>query len=59
MPAIQEHINCLAIHKLMNQLEKRYNIPPCKNLADYLSILQISGLVSCSQADEIRKQYSH
>lgn len=59
MPAIQEHINNLAIHKLMNQLQKRYDIPPCNNLADYLAMLQVCGLVSCSQAEEIKKQYAH
>ena len=53
------HINTLAIHKLMKRLQQRYNIPPAKNLADYLSMLQERGLVSGSQAEEIRKLYKN
>ena len=59
MAIIQEHINYLAIHKLMNQLQKYYDVPPCNNLADYLAMLQVCGLVSCTQADEIRAYYTH
>ena len=59
MEAIQEHINCLAIHKLMNQLQRYFDIPPCNNLADYLAMLQVCGLVSSSQADGIREYYTH
>lgn len=59
MPAVAEHINFHAIHKLMQQIERRYNIPPCADLAAYLAMLQEIGLVSKAQADEIRKLYSH
>lgn len=53
------HINTLAIHRLMDQIEKRYNIPSTKNLADHLTMLQVCGLVSNNQAEEIRKLYTN
>ena len=53
------HINTLAIHRLMKRLQQRYNIPPTNNIADHLAMLQVCGLVSCSQAEEIRKLYTN
>ena len=53
------HINTKAIHKLMKQLQRAYHIPPCSNIAAYLAMLQVSGLVSKSQADAIRAQFKH
>ena len=53
------HINAIAIHRLMKQAQRLYDIPPTKNIADYLSMLQVCGLVSCSQAEEIRKLYTN
>lgn len=51
------HINTIAIHKLMKQVEKAFDIPPCSNIAAYLAMLQVRGLVSRSEADAIREQY--
>ena len=53
------HINTIAIHKLMEQVQRLYDIPPCSNISAYLAMLQVSGLVSKSQADAIRAQFKH
>lgn len=47
------------IHSLMRDLQKHYEIPPCSDLAAYLTILETSGLVSTEQAQEIQKYYNN
>ena len=53
------HINAIAIHKLMKQVERLYDIPPTKNIADHLAMLQVRGIVTSNQAEEIRKIYAN
>lgn len=57
MPAIAVHIEEIAIHKLMLEIERQHNIPPCSDLAMYIAMLETRGLVSSSAADQIRSLY--
>ena len=54
---VTTHINELAIHKLMKQIEKIHNIPPCSNIKIYLAMLQVNGLITKLQAKEIENYY--
>ena len=47
------------IHSFMQIIQEKYNVPPCRDLAAYLAILETSGLVSAEQADKIRNHYEN
>lgn len=53
----KQHAASQDIHNLMQALHQEHDILPCRDLAAYLTMLELSGLVSPEQVEQIEQYY--